>query len=82
MGRSRFSSPRRGKGKPQKKVRGPDALPLEGALTCGGMRAGALWRGTAGLVRAQGLDPEQLEEIREAFNLFDTDGNGAGGAGR
>eukprot|EP00499_Haloplacidia_sp_CaronLabIsolate_P007069 CAMPEP_0196781380 /NCGR_PEP_ID=MMETSP1104-20130614/9620_1 /TAXON_ID=33652 /ORGANISM="Cafeteria sp., Strain Caron Lab Isolate" /LENGTH=187 /DNA_ID=CAMNT_0042151609 /DNA_START=22 /DNA_END=585 /DNA_ORIENTATION=+ len=43
LGRSRFSSPRRGKGKPQKK----------------------------------GLDPEQLEEIREAFNLFDTDGNGA-----
>lgn len=27
--------------------------------------------------KKQGLDPEQLEEIREAFNLFDTDGNGA-----
>ena len=25
----------------------------------------------------QGLDEEQVEEIREAFNLFDTDGSGA-----
>eukprot|EP00949_MAST-11_sp_MAST-11-sp1_P002864 g2864.t1 len=25
----------------------------------------------------QGLDEEQIEEIREAFNLFDTDGSGA-----
>lgn len=24
----------------------------------------------------QKLDEEELEEIREAFNLFDTDGNG------
>jgi Ca2+-binding EF-hand superfamily protein len=24
----------------------------------------------------QGLDEEELEEIREAFNLFDTDGKG------
>jgi len=24
----------------------------------------------------QGLDDEEMEEIREAFNLFDTDGKG------
>lgn len=27
-----------------------------------------------------GLSEEEIEEIREAFNLFDTDGSGAPGA--
>lgn len=29
----------------------------------------------------QKLDAEQLEELKEAFNLFDTDGNGEGERG-
>ena len=29
------------------------------------------------MTTSQKLDEEEMEEIREAFNLFDTDGNGA-----
>jgi len=36
----------------------------------GGARAGAKPK--------QGLDEEAMEEIKEAFNLFDTDGSGEG----
>ena len=28
------------------------------------------------MMLVQGLDEEEMEEIREAFNLFDTDGKG------
>jgi hypothetical protein len=39
----------------------------------GGKKAG----GGAGRVERPGLTEEEVEEIREAFNLFDTDGSGA-----
>lgn len=48
----------------------------------GGMaRSGRLTQAPGRKPVVQKLDAEQLEELKEAFNLFDTDGNGAWGWG-
>ena len=41
------------------------------------MRKGAPAKGRAGSKKKPGLSEEQIEEIREAFNLFDTDHSGS-----
>jgi len=42
----------------------------------GSPRRAAASAGPAGAKRKEALTEEQLEEIKEAFNLFDTDRNG------
>jgi hypothetical protein len=44
-------------------------------------RSGRLTQAPGRKPVVQKLDAEQLEELKEAFNLFDTDGNGAWGWG-
>jgi len=59
----------RRKPRPVKKVRACDWI-------CG-ERKSVLWGLTCARVRVQALDDEDLEEIKEAFHLFDTDGSGS-----
>jgi len=41
------------------------------------VQAAAASRRGAGKIERPGLTDEEIEEIREAFNLFDTDGSGS-----
>ena len=43
----------------------------------GGIASPPTRRGKTVAKAKQGLDDEEMEEIREAFNLFDTDGKGS-----
>lgn len=42
----------------------------------GGIASPPTRRGKGNVKTKQGLDDEEMEEVREAFNLFDTDGKG------